>query len=61
MSIDGQAYVILEVYYVPYVHIICRYIFFFANFASFARTNICDLYAEKVKDRHFPMFGSAYS
>ena len=36
------------------VTIICRYIFFLRIWfrACFARTNICDLYAEMVKDRH---------
>ena len=50
-----------DLYYLK-VTIICRYIFLRIGFkASFASTNICDLYAEMVQGRHFLMFGSTYS
>ena len=51
----------LDVAYLK-VTVICRYIFLQIWFkASFASTNICDLYAEMVQDRHFLMFGSTHS
>ena len=52
MDVDIQSFTYLR------VTIICRYIFLRIWFrASFARTtgNICDLYAEMIKDRHFLM------